>query len=60
VAAATRAAQLLERAGVEAHVVLGVLPGKGEFIHWYNGPIADETTAQLPWLFEGDGRWAGP
>jgi pimeloyl-ACP methyl ester carboxylesterase len=57
VAGANRAAALLERAGVATRVVLGKLPGKTEFIHWYNGPIADETTAALPWLLEGDPRW---
>jgi hypothetical protein len=59
VAPASRAATLLERAGVATRVALGRLPGKPEFIHWYNGPIADETTEALPWLFEGDDRW-GP
>jgi predicted esterase len=57
VPAANKAAALLERAGVSSHVVLGKLPDKPEFIHWYNGPIADETRAQKPWLFEGDSRW---
>ena len=57
VAGANRAAALLERAGAGARVVLGKLPGKSEFIHWYNGPIADETAAALPWLLEGDPRW---
>jgi hypothetical protein len=55
---ATRAARRLERAGVSAHVVLGKLPATGQFIHWYNGPVAEETRAQLPWLFEGDAMWA--
>jgi hypothetical protein len=55
---ARRAAELLERAGVDARVFLGKLPDTGEFIHWYNGPIADETRAQQPWLFDGDGRWS--
>jgi len=55
---ATRAAHRLERAGVSAHVVLGKLPATGQFIHWYNGPVAEETKAQLPWLFEGDAMWA--
>jgi hypothetical protein len=55
---ATYAARRLERAGVPARVVLGKLPGKGQFIHWYNGPVADETKAQLDWLFEGDPRWS--
>jgi hypothetical protein len=36
---------------------LGKLPGKEQFIHWYNGPVADETKAQLDWLLEGDPRW---
>jgi hypothetical protein len=54
---ARRAAEILERAGIEARVFLGKLPDTGEFIHWYNGPIAEETRAQQPWLFEGDPRW---
>jgi hypothetical protein len=57
VPAAQTAASMLGRAGVEAHVVLGKLPDAGQFIHWYNGPIAEETRAQLPWLFDGDARW---
>lgn len=58
VAPATAAARRLERAGVGARVVLGKLPDTGQFIHWYNGPVADETKAQLDWLFEGDARWS--
>jgi hypothetical protein len=58
VAGATRAAKLLVRAGVDAHVVLAKLPDAGQFIHWYNGPVADETRAEEPWLLEGDPRWA--
>jgi hypothetical protein len=54
---ATYAARRLARVGVPARVVLGKLPGKEQFIHWYNGPVADETKAQLDWLFEGDPRW---
>jgi hypothetical protein len=54
---AKKAAALLESAGVASRVVLGKLPDKPEFMHWYNGPIADETRAQEPWLFEGDSRW---
>jgi hypothetical protein len=54
---ATSAARRLTTAGVPARVVLGKLPGKGQFIHWYNGPVADETKAQLDWIFEGDPRW---
>jgi hypothetical protein len=57
VPAAEKAAAMLEKAGVSARVVLGKLPDKPEFIHWYNGPIADETGAQESWLFEGDLRW---
>jgi pimeloyl-ACP methyl ester carboxylesterase len=57
VASATQAARTLEHAGVGARVVLGKLLEKGEFIHWYNGPVAEETKAQLEWLFEGDARW---
>jgi hypothetical protein len=55
---AERAAAVLEHAGVEASVFLGKLPDTGQFIHWYNGPIADETRARQPWLFDGDSRWA--
>jgi hypothetical protein len=57
--AAERAADRLRRAGVEAAAFLGKLPDTGEFIHWYNGPIADETRARRQWLFDGDPRW-GP
>jgi len=60
VPAAERAARLLEKAGVGARVVLGKLPETGQFIHWYNGPIAAETVAAEPWLFEGDPRWGAP
>ena len=56
-AGARRAADMLVHAGVGARAVLGKLPDAGEFIHWYNGPIADETRAALPWLFESDDRW---
>ena len=55
---AHRAANVLDRAGASAHVVLGELPDSGQFIHWYNGPVAEETKAELDWLFEGDPRWA--
>ena len=57
VAGASRAAKILERAGVSSRVILGKLPDAGQFIHWYNGPVAEETREQLDWLFEGDGRW---
>jgi hypothetical protein len=61
VAGAQQAAAMLERAGVGARAVLGKLPDAGQFIHWYNGPIAEETRAAAPWLFAGDPRWAvGP
>jgi hypothetical protein len=40
--------------------VLGKLPDAGEFIHWYNGPVAEEIRAQLEWLLEGDARWTTP
>jgi hypothetical protein len=56
---AKAAAAMLTKDGVPAHAVLGKLPDAGEFIHWYNGPVADETKAQLEWLFEGDPRWGG-
>jgi hypothetical protein len=55
---ASRAAERLRHAGVPARVVLGQLPETGQFIHWYNGPVAAETKAQLDWLFEDDGRWS--
>jgi hypothetical protein len=58
VPSATQAVRRLERAGVSARVVLGRLPDAGQFMHWYNGPVADETKAQLDWLFEGDARWS--
>ena len=45
-------------AGVPARVVLGKLPETGQFIHWYNGPVAAETKAQLDWLLEDDPRWS--
>jgi hypothetical protein len=57
VPAAQRTATMLEKAGVGGRAVLGKLPDTGQFIHWYNGPIADETRAALPWLLEGDSRW---
>jgi hypothetical protein len=55
---AQQAAAILGRAGVDAHVVLARLPDAGQFIHWYNGPVADEQRAQLGWLVEGDARWS--
>jgi hypothetical protein len=58
VAPATQAAQRLEHAGVPARVILGKLPETGQFIHWYNGPVAAETKAQLDWLVENDPRWS--
>jgi hypothetical protein len=57
VGAAQPIAAMLERAGIGARVVLGKLPSTGQFIHWYNGPVADEEKAQLPWLLEGDARF---
>ena len=57
VPAADKAAATLNRAGVPSRVVLGKLPDTGQFIHWYNGPVATETQAQLQWLLEGDPRW---
>jgi hypothetical protein len=57
VGAAQQAASMLEHAGVGARVVLGKLPDAGQFMHWYNGPIAEETRAAQPWLFESDARW---
>jgi hypothetical protein len=57
VPAAQQAASMLQHAGVGARAVLGKLPDTGQFIHWYNGPIAEETRAAEPWLFEGDPRW---
>ena len=58
VAEATHAARRLQRAGVPSRVVLGKLPATGQFIHWYNGPVAEETKGQLGWLFEDDARWS--
>jgi len=55
---AQQAAAILGRAGVDTHVVLARLPDAGQFIHWYNGPVADEQRAQLDWLVEGDARWS--
>ncbi len=57
VATANVAASRLVAAGIDSKVVLGKLPGKTEFMHWYNGPVADEIRAQLDWLVEGDSRW---
>lgn len=59
---AQQTVSMLEHAGIGARAVLGKLPDAGQFIHWYNGPIAEETRAAERWLFEGDGRWgdAGP
>jgi pimeloyl-ACP methyl ester carboxylesterase len=57
VAGAERAARMLTRAGADARVVLGKLPDTGQFIHWYNGPVAEETRAAEPWLFGDDARW---
>jgi dienelactone hydrolase len=54
---AQQTAAMLVRAGVGARAVLGKLPDTGQFIHWYNGPIAEETRDAQPWLFEGDERW---
>jgi hypothetical protein len=54
---AGQAASMLQKAGVDARVVLAKLPDAGQFIHWYNGPVAEETRAAEPWLFEGDARW---
>jgi hypothetical protein len=59
VAPAQRAADALEHAGVSARVVFGKPPDAGQFMHWYNGPVAEEIRAQLDWLLEGDPRW-GP
>jgi hypothetical protein len=58
VAPAFRAARLLEHEGVQARVVLGKLPGTGQFMHGYDGPVAEETKGQLDWLLEGDERWS--
>jgi hypothetical protein len=57
VPASEKAAATLARAGVETRVVLGKLPETGQFIHWYNGPIAEETKNAQEWLFTGDPRW---
>lgn len=50
-------AAMLQRAGLGARAELGKLPDAGQFIHWYNGPIAELTRDALPWLLEGDRRW---
>ena len=50
--AAKAAARRLDRAGVATRVVQG--PDVG---HTYDGPIAEETKANLPWVLEGDPRW---
>ncbi len=47
------AASRLARAGAEVKVVQG--PDVG---HRYDGPTAETTKKALPWLLEGDGRWA--
>ena len=60
VGTASTAANVLTRAGVPSRVVLGKLPDAGQFIHWYNGPVAEEEKAQLEWLLEGDARWNAP
>ena len=57
---AQQTASMLEHAGIGARAVLGKLPDAGQFIHWYSGPIAEETRAAEPWLLEGDGRWGEP
>jgi predicted esterase len=57
VPAAMRAARRLAKAGVDADVFLAKLPDKEEFIHWYNGPVAEGTRSRLSWLFDGDARW---
>jgi predicted esterase len=57
---AERAAAMLEHAGVGARAVLGKPPDAGQFMHWYNGPIAEETRVAEPWLFDTDARWAVP
>jgi hypothetical protein len=54
---ASRAARLLEREGVQARVVLGTLPDTGQFMHAYDGPVAEETKGQLQWLLADDERW---
>jgi hypothetical protein len=60
VGTATFAAQRLTKAGAESRVVLGKLPDAGQFIHWYNGPVADEEKAQLAWLLADDPRRTAP
>jgi dienelactone hydrolase len=58
VGSATRAARLLVRSGIDSRVVLGKLGKTGEFIHWYNGPVAEEIKGQLDWLLDGDPRFS--
>ncbi len=40
--------------GVEVHVTDVGLRG-----HWFDDPVFRSIGAELPWLFEGDPRWAG-
>jgi pimeloyl-ACP methyl ester carboxylesterase len=50
---AERAILWLRRAGVEAR--LEHAPGAG---HTYGGEIGERVASALPWLFDGDSRWA--
>ena len=46
------------KSGADARVVLAKAPGKPEYVHWYDGPVAEQIHANLDWLVEGDARWA--
>jgi predicted esterase len=50
---AERSAGYLRRAGLEARTETA--PGAG---HTYGGAVADRVREALPWVFEGDARWA--
>jgi pimeloyl-ACP methyl ester carboxylesterase len=54
---AQRAADAIQRAGASARVVFGKPPDASQFMHSYDGPVAEEIRGQLDWLLEGDPRW---
>ena len=47
----------LESRGIASKTVMGKSPGKDEYMHWYNGPVAEEIRASFAWVADGDGRW---
>jgi predicted esterase len=51
--AAERSLRWLRKAGLDAR--LEHAPGAG---HTYGGAVGDRVASALPWLFEGDARWA--